>query len=88
MPNQSRAANSVPSRSSQRGERELASQRVERACALLLEEMQCDLAVRSGSEHVALPLELRANPLEVVELAIHDDSQPAVLVHYRLIAGR
>src|SRR4030095_14507905 len=70
------------------GERELTSQRVEGACAVLFEQMQCDLAVRSGSEHVALPLELRPNPLEVVELAIHDNSQPAVLVHYRLIAGR
>jgi hypothetical protein len=61
---------------------------VEGARALVFEQVQCDLAVRSGSESVAPPLELGPNPLEVVELAVHDNSQPAFLVRYRLIAGR
>src|SRR4029453_7518810 len=59
---------------------ELAAQRMNRAGALLLEQVQRDLAVGPRTERVSLLLELAADPLEVIELAIRDDVKPLVFV--------
>ena len=60
---------------------------MERTCAPVLEEVQCDLAVRPRPERMALTLELTPDSLEVVELAVGHDAEPAILVDDRLIAG-
>src|SRR5688572_31152873 len=56
--------------------------------ALRFIEMQGDLAVRARSEGVTLSLELRADALEVVELAVVHEVDPAVLARNRLVARR
>lgn len=49
--------------------------------------MDQDLAVRAGGEAVAARLELAADPLEVIELAVDHRVHRAVLTGERLIAG-
>ena len=60
---------------------------MERTCAPILEEVQCDLAVRPRPERMALTLELTPDSLEIVELAVGHDAEPAILVDDGLIAG-
>ena len=60
---------------------------MERTGAAILEEVQRDLAVRLRSERVALTLELTPDPLEIVELAVGHDAEPAILADDGLIAG-
>ena len=68
-------------------ERELAAKLVHRACAEVLVEMKRDLAVGPGLEAMPFRLQLRPDPLEVVELAVDDDVDGVVFVVERLIAG-
>ena len=68
-------------------EGELTTQRVDGACAPVFVEMERNLAVRPRPEVVTVALEVAANPLEVVELAVGDESQRARFVGDRLIAG-
>ena len=67
---------------------ELAAQRMNRAGAPLLEQVQRDLAVGPRTERVSLLLELAADPLEVIELAIRDDVKPLVFVRDGLVTRR
>src|ERR1700730_15067304 len=69
------------------GEGELAAQRVHGASAAILVEVQRDLAVRSAAKGVALSRQRIAGFLEVVELAVDDQPEPAVFVGDRLIPG-
>ena len=66
----------------------VAAQRVQRLRALFLIQMQRDLAVGLCREAMAAFLEIAANALEVVELAVVDDVKPAVFVRDRLVASR
>ena len=69
-------------------ERELAAQRVDDAGAMLLVEMEGDLAVGAGAERVAARIRSsRAETLEIVELAVGDELKPPGLVGDRLTAG-
>ena len=68
-------------------QRELAAQRMKRACPSFFKEVKRNLAVRSRAKDMTVALERLANPLEVVELTVGDDAQPFVLVGDRLIAG-
>ena len=70
------------------GVRELTAQRMHGPRALRFIEMQRDLAIRARSEGVPLALELRADALEVVELAVVNQVKPAVLARDRLVARR
>src|SRR6476661_6896813 len=49
--------------------------------------MKRDLAVGASPELVPRPCELALDPLEVVELSVHNDVAPTVLARDRLIAG-
>ena len=67
-------------------EGELAAQVLQAARAVVLVEVERDLAVGAGAEAVSLRFELGADALEVVELAVDDDVQPTVLARDRLVA--
>ena len=69
-------------------EGELAAQAVEALGAEVLVQVEGDLTVGLRAEAVAARLELRAQPLEVIELAVVHDHQRAVLVGDRLVARR
>ena len=60
-------------------QRELAAQLRQARRAQVLVEVQGDLAVGARPEPVPAALELPLDPLEVVELAVDDDVEPAVL---------
>ena len=64
----------------------LAAQLVEAVRAQVLVEVERDLAVGAGAEPVSRPFQLALDPLEVVELAVHDDVAPPVLARDRLVA--
>ena len=68
-------------------ERVLAAQLVQAVRTDVLVQVERDLAVRAGPQPVSRAFELALDPLEVVELAVHDDLPPPVLVRDRLIAG-
>ena len=68
-------------------ERKLAPQLMEACRAEVFVEVQRNLAVRPGAERVAARLEFEADPLEVVELAVGRDVQPAVFIRDWLLAG-
>ena len=69
-------------------EGELAAQLLQTVRAQLLIKVQRDLAVGTGAEAVPSSFQFRANPGEVVELAVDDDPQPPVLAGDRLKALR
>ena len=69
-------------------ERKFAAQAMQCLRPEILVEVQGDLAVRSRAEVVPRTLELGANRLEVVELAIDDDAGLVILAGDRLRAGR
>ena len=68
-------------------ERELAAELVEAVRPQVLVQVEGDLAVGARPQPVSRPFQLALDPLEVVELAVHDDVAPLVLVRDRLIAG-
>jgi glycosyltransferase involved in cell wall biosynthesis len=68
-------------------ERELSAQPRQAGGPALLVQVDQDLAVGAGAEAVAAPLQLGADRLEAVELAVDDDLDRAVLVRDRLITG-
>ena len=53
----------------------------------VLIQVQCDLAVRACPKLMAALFQFKALPLEVVEFAVHNNTNPFVLVRYGLIAG-
>ena len=55
--------------------------------AAILEEVQRDLGVRLRPERVALTARAHTGTLEVVELAVGHDAEPAILADDGLIAG-
>ena len=69
-------------------EGEHAAEAIDRAVAPLLVRVHDHLGVRVRAEPVAVRLELGADLGEVVDLAVEDDPDRAVLVRQRLIAGR
>src|SRR5207245_2637195 len=69
------------------GEGKLAAEVLQAAGAVVLVEVQGDLAVGSRAEAVAPPLQVAAESLEVVELAVDGDPPRAVLAGDRLVAG-
>jgi hypothetical protein len=68
-------------------EGELAAQVSQAVRALLLVEMEDDLAVRARPQPMATIGERALVALVVVELAVHDDVERLVLVGDRLVAG-
>jgi len=67
---------------------ELAAQLMQALDAVILEQVERDLAVGSGPEAVASSLELALDRLVAVELPVDDDPRLLVLAHDRLVAGR
>jgi len=67
-------------------ERVFAAQLMEALGSQILVQVERDLAVGAGPKLVARAFQLAAYPLEVVELAVHDDVAPPVLARDRLIA--
>ena len=65
---------------------ELAAQLLEDAFAVLLVEVDDDLGVGVGAEHVALGLQLRLALGIVEQLAVEDDGDALILVEDRLLA--
>src|SRR5579864_222868 len=55
--------------------------------AVILIEMKRDLAVRPCPEPMALLNQSALEPLEIVELAVHHDSEPFVFTGNGLVAG-
>ena len=76
------AASGIPDR-----DREHAAQALRESRPVLLVEMDEHLGVAVGAEAVALRLQLGAELPVVVELAVLDDDDAAVLVRDRLVAG-
>ena len=68
-------------------ERDLAAEVLDERVAVLLVEMDDELAVAPGAEAVPLRLELPAGALEVVELSVDDGDDAPVLVGERLRAA-
>ena len=68
-------------------ERVLAPKMMQALGAEVLVEMQRDLAVGFRAEPMAARLELGADALEVVELAVHHDVDRPIFVRDRLVAG-
>ena len=86
MPKRSRASSRRRRRASQRAKPNM-PRRGEAVRAVLLVEVDDDLDVGAGAEAVAAGGELFAQLLEVVDLAVADDGDCAVLVRDRLITG-
>ncbi len=70
------------------GKRELTAQRMHRLGTEILVEVQRDLAVGPRAEDVTALLQPGSDLLEVVELAVGDETQRVILGGNRLIAGR
>ena len=75
-----------PARRVPDAERELAAQPARQLLAGLLEEVREDLGVAAGAEGMALALQLGADRLVVVELAVLDAPERLVLVGEGLVA--
>ena len=89
MPSRSRARNSSPRSWSEIGEREHAGEVVDDVAAPLLEAAQDDLGVGVvGDEPPAPLLELAPQLGVVVDLAVEDEREVAVVAVERLVAGR
>jgi hypothetical protein len=56
--------------------------------AEVLVEVECNLTVRACTESMTALSQFIALPLEVVELAVYDNTNAFVLVRYGLVAGR
>jgi len=65
----------------------LAAQVVQALGAVVLVQVERDLAVGLGPEPVPAVLQCPADALEVVELAVHHDVDGLILVGDRLVAG-
>ena len=88
MPMRSRATSSVRERVSQIARPNMPRSRRDRGRAPLLVGVDDDFGVGRRVEAVAGGLELAAQLAEVVDLAVEDDPDRAVLVVDRLVAGR